>query len=902
MQFIVKKWFLFALVIISIARSGTTGKIAGQLRDAQTLEPLIVANVILKGTAMGTASDMDGTYFILNIPPGSYSVQASYIGYTSVILNNVKVSVDQTTRINFDLQPEVLVGEMVVAIAKRPMVEKDLTSTISKISGDEISVLPVEDIEGIINLQAGVVNGHFRGGRKNEVRYLIDGIAVNDVYSGDFSMKAETNSIQEIQVLTGTFNAEYGEALSGVVNQITKVPGNIYTGEFSTYSGDYISNRDDIFTNIDHITLSDIYNFQGSLSGPVPGAGRFLKFYLSGRRYNDQGYIYGQRIFRPWDYSNFSDNNPNEWYIGASGDNEFVAMKYSARTSFQGKLHIKVGAARWLVLQGLYQNRDYRDYNHKYQLNPDGDYSRFQKSYLGSVSYTHVFSPATFMDIKGSSFTTDSKRYVYENPLDARYVHPKFKRFVSGNAFLTAGTENWHFFHKTKTRTGKIDLISQINNVHQIKTGIELQLHEMQYEDFQIQVNQVLTDPYYDDFGMLVGYEQSLPVEGAFNYNTYNNKPYQFAGYIQDKVELDYLIVNMGVRFDYFEPDGKTLNDPNNIAVLDDLHPPFPDSLFTKARKKYQLSPRIGISYPMSDRGAIHISYGHFFQIPAFEYLYRNPNFRIPLTGNFPENVGNVIGNADLEPQRTTVYEIGLQQELVTGIGVTVTVYYKDIRNLLGQRLYIKNEFKKFGQYINRDYGAVRGFIVSLEKRLNEGFGANVDYTYQIAKGNASDPNKEFENALRSPPIESNKQLVPLDWDRTHSLNFTATIGTPGEFIASFIGKLGSGLPYTPSLEDQRTGLENSDNRPTFFNVDLFITKYIKFNNANISVFLKAYNLFNIDNETEVFGDTGRAGYTLELTRAKAAPRGVNTIQEFFTRPDYFSAPRQIILGVLYSF
>ncbi|MBC8401147.1 MAG: TonB-dependent receptor [Candidatus Marinimicrobia bacterium] len=902
MQIAIKKWLIFALLIISAAWSGTTGKIAGRLTDAQTLEPLIAANVILQGTAMGAATDMDGSYFILNIPPGSYTVQASYIGHTAVMLNNVKVSVDQTTRVNFDLQPEALVGEMVVAVAKRLMVEKDLTSTMAKISGDEIAALPVEDIEGLINLQAGVVDGHFRGGRKNEVKYLIDGIAVNDVYSGDFSMKAETNSIQEIQVLSGTFNAEYGEALSGIVNQVTKVPGNSYSGNISAYSGDYISNRDAVFKNIDNITPSDVYNLQGSLSGPVPGAGQFLKFYLSGRRYNDQGYIYGQRIFRPWDYSNFSDNDPNEWYIGASGDSAYVAMKYSERTSFQGKLHIKIGASKWLVIQGLYQNRDYRDYDHKFQLNPDGDYSRFQKSYLGSISYTHVFSPATFMDIKGSSFITESRQYVYEDPLDVRYVHPEFKRFVSGNAFLSAGTENWHFFHETKTHTGKIDLTSQINNVHQIKTGIELQQHEMEYEDFQTQVNQTLTYPYYDSLGMLVGFEQTLPEEGAFNYNTYNNNPYQFAGYIQDKIELDYLIVNLGIRFDYFEPDGTTLNDPNNIAALDDLHPPFPDSLFTKASTKYQISPRVGISYPMSDRGAIHISYGHFFQIPAFEYLYRNPNFRIPLTGDFPENVGNVIGNADLEPQRTTIYEIGLQQEIITGIGVTATAYYKDIRNLLGQKLYIKNEFKKFGQYVNRDYGSVRGFTLSFERRLNGGFGANVDYTYQIAKGNASDPNDEFENAQKSPPIESNKQLVPLNWDRTHSLNFTVTIGTPGDFIGSFIGKLGSGLPYTPSLEDQRTGLENSDNRPTFFNVDFFLTKYISFNNANISVFVKAYNLFDIDSETEVFGDTGRAGYTLELTRAQADPRGVNTIQEYFTRPDYYSAPRQVILGVSYSF
>ncbi len=572
-------------------------------------------------------------------------------------------------------------------------------------------------------------------------------------------------------------------------------------------------------------------------------------------------------------------------------------MNYSKRTSFQGKLYIKVGTAKWLVLNGLYQNRDYRDYDHNYQLNPDGDYSRFKKGFLGSMSYTHIVSRSAFLDFKVSSFITDAKRHVFEDPLDPNYAHPEFKRLVSGNAFLTAGTENWHFFHKTNTITGKIDLTSQITKVHMIKIGIELQSHSLEYKDFQINI-----DPVYDNTGNFIGFERFLPIQGAFNYNTYKNNPYQFALYLQDKIELDYLIVNFGLRFDYFQPDGKTLNDPNRIALLDDLQPPFPDSLFTDAREKYQVSPRIGLSYPMSDRGAIHISYGHFFQIPAFEFLYRNPNFRIPLTGSFPDFIGNTIGNADLEPQRTNIYEIGLQQELTPGMGMTVTAYYKDIRNLLGQQINIKNEFKKFGKYINRDYGAVRGFTISFEKRLRDGFGANIDYTYQIAKGNASDPNDEFNKAQANPPIAGNKQLVFLDWDRTHSLNFSVTLGTPGNYIASFIGKLGSGLPYTPSVEDQRTGLENSDKRPAFFNVDLYLTKHLQFFNQKFSAFVKVYNLFDSQNEIEVFTDTGRAGYTLDLTRAQESPRGVNTLKEFFTRPDYYSSPRQIIAGFSYSF
>lgn len=884
-------FFLFILFSgIQIAVSGTTGKIAGNITDAQSGEPLIGANIIIQGTTLGATTDGEGNYYILNLPPGKYTLEGMYVGYFSVLINDVKVSVDQTTKTNMQLPPETLEGETIEVVAQRPIVEMDLTSTIAKITGEEIQALPFEQLDDIVNLQAGVVNGHFRGGRKYEVKYLIDGVAVNDVYSGDYSIQAEVNSIEEVQVLTGTFNAEYGDALSGIVNQITKNPGPSYTGQISGYLGDYVSSRTEVYNNIDQISPSDIADIQGSLSGPVPGAAEHLKFYLSGRYFRDLGYLYGQRTFNPSDSSNFSDNDPANWYVGSTGDGEFVPMGDTKRINLQGKLQVKLGESKWLMFNVLWQDRAFREYTHRYQLNPDGDYKRFQSGLMASTSYTHVFSASTFMDIKASAVLSDFKQYVYEDPLDLRYVDPKRKRDVSGNAFYSGGTENWHFFHETKTYSGRIDLTSQITQIHQLKAGVEFFYHDLSYEDFQIHISPATNN------------KPVLSEPGSFDYNIYNTNPYQFAAYIQDKVELDYLIVNMGIRFDYFQPDGEVLKNPDNIAVLDELKPPYPDSLFYSASIKYQISPRIGLSYPISEKGAVHLSYGHFFQIPPFEFIYRNTNFRIPLTGEFPQSIGNTIGNADLEPQRTTMYEIGLQQQLAADIGITITVYAKDIRNLLGQRLHLKNEFKKFGMYINRDYGSVRGLTVAFEKRFTNNFSANIDYTYQVAKGNASDPNDEFENSRSNPPIESNKSLVPLDWDRLHSLNFRTTIGKPNNYIISLIGQMGTGLPYTPSLQNQRTGIENSESKPTFAEFDLYMSKFFDIGQYQLSVFVKVYNIFDTANENDVFGDTGRAGYTLELTRSQEAPRGVNTIEEFFTRPDFYSAPRQIILGTSFIF
>lgn len=897
-KFYFVKILLLAVILITQYSdslfAGVTGKIAGRIIDAKSKEPLIGANIVLVGSPLGAASDVEGNYFIINIPPGKYQIKASLIGYSPITITDIKVSVDQTSKVDIELRESSIELGAVEVIATRPIVQKDLTSTQSNISGDDISMLPLEDVNSVVNLQAGVVEGHFRGGRIGEVKYLIDGVSVNDAFSGESSMQAEINSIQEVQVLSGTFNAEYGEALSGVVNQITKVAGEKYTGNLSFYAGDYLTSHNDIFENVNSkisgYNPAKTYNYQANISGPIPGTGNILKFFLSGRFLHEDGYLYGRRMFNPSDSSNFSDNNPAKWYMGNTGDNKYVSMNSQERFTLQGKLAVKVGSGQGIVFQGLYQKRDYRDYDHSFKLNPDGDYKKFQKSFLGSVSYTHVFNNSLFADFTGSIISSDFKQYVYEDPLDSRYQSPDRMKYTSGNSFLTAGTQNWHFLHKTQTITGKTDVTYQINTTHQLKAGIEANLHKLDYKDFEILVD------------ASTNYKPQMPMEGSFNYNVYKNNPYQLAAYLQDKIELDYLVVNIGARFDYFQPDGSVLNNPNNIASLDYLLPPFPDSLLTKATSKSQISPRIGLSYPITDKGAIHISYGHFFQVPPFEYLYRNPNYRIPLAGSYPEFVGNSIGNADLKPQQTVMYELGLQQELFENVGAAVTVFYKDIRNLLAIEIHEKINFKKFAKYINQDYGAVSGFTISFDKKFSDGFAATIDYTYQVAKGNASDPNDAFNKVQANPPIEINKQLVPLNWDRRHALNFTITYGVPGDFIASAVGQLGSGLPYTPSLQNQRTGLENSDNKPAYFNTDLYLTKYLKIFETEFSVFIKVYNLFDVTNEQSVFGDTGRAGYTLELTRAQEAPRGPNSLKEYFTRPDFYSSPRQVVLGATIGF
>ncbi len=162
-----------------------------------------------------------------------------------------------------------------------------------------------------------------------------------------------------------------------------------------------------------------------------------------------------------------------------------------------------------------------------------------------------------------------------------------------------------------------------------------------------------------------------------------------------------------------------------------------------RAPARWQLSPRLGLSFPISQNGAIRLAYGHFFQMPAFDYLYTNADYIYD-----PERgLSRAFGYAGLEPEQTTAYEIGLQQAFSDLVGLDLVLYYKDIRNLLGTRIEViapgfdePFQLEKYGRYVNRDYGQVKGFLIALERRMAGGFGPSVDYTFQIARGNASDP------------------------------------------------------------------------------------------------------------------------------------------------------------------
>ncbi|NQT27231.1 TonB-dependent receptor [candidate division KSB1 bacterium] len=993
----------FCLNSFHSVHAGTTGKIAGHIIDAETGYPLPGSNMILTGTVLGAASDMEGRYNILNIPPGIYVLRASMMGYTDVIVKNIHVSIDLTTTIDVELQSTVLeAGEAVTVIAERQMVVRDLTASTAIIGAEEMDALPITEISEAIELQAGLVKDagggfHIRGGRTGEISYWIDGVPVTDVYDGGTVVDVNKDMVQELQVISGAFNAEYGQAMSGIVNITTKEGSNKFGGSFTSYIGDHISTHDTIFNQIENVNPAAINNFEFSLNGPIIKDKLF--FYANARRIYSDGWLQGERRYNPnavtfplledeefirrvapeyWEDANAFEDSlyAFEYVMGSNagldslvtdelirayeldpenydafydllreahkngkGDGKRIPMNWNQKNYYQGKLLYRISPSLKVSYNYIFDGVDYQDYDRNYLYNPDGDLRRFREGQTHILKWTHTLSPKTYYDVGVSYFTKTYKHYRYEDMHDSQYVNTNAS-IQQPNSFRTGGTNNDVFSRETKTLLGKIDLTSQVNSVHQVKTGLEFRRYEVFRKDLTlVQVNEagnptsgynIFFSPY-----ILTGIQPVTTTQ----YNTYTHHPGEISGYLQDKMELNQMIVNAGVRFDYFEPDGLVLNDERDPNIYNprgsqnryhdwgtdgianthdadgtegngaqDAGEPevtYDERLlywYKKATPKIQVSPRLGISFPITDRGIIHFSYGHFFQIPRFERLYQNPEFELESVG---EKVG-VIGNSDLKPEQTASGEIGLQQQISDNLAINVTAFFRDIRDLAGtmaEEISLYGGSATYSKIVNSDFGFIRGIILALNRRFADSWSGSVDYTYQIAKGTNSDP-EQARNALAGNALPE-VQLTSLDWDQTHTVNASVSYGRKNWGI-SMIGQVGSGLPFTPeSSRDISTLLTNSQRKPTYYNVDL--RTFYDFPILGVgsgTVFLRVFNLFDTLNEINVYDDSGQADYTRDKLTAQKSnqPEFINTLDAWFTNATHYSEPRRIELGLTIGF
>ena len=872
-----------ALLVALPAVAQTTGKIAGVVRDAEG-NPFPGANVRIEGTTRGASADADGAYFIIGVPSGTYTVAASLIGFRTARVTDVAVRVDRTTEIDFVLEEEL--GELgeVTVVADAALVEPDRTSASAKVTGEEILALPVDSFQETVALQAGVTTDqaggiHIRGGRSSEVKYYVDGVAVSNPFSNGLAVPVENSAVEEVEVISGTFNAEYGQANSGIVNIVTRSGGAELSGSFIGSVGGYLSGNDEAFTDLDEANPLGERYAEASLGGPT-GIPR-LSFFTSAKVTDREGWLFGRRVFMPSDSSNFG-GPPDTWAIQATGDSAAVPLNGSSGFTALGKLDLALSGAMRLSYSLTRATSTGRFYNHFYRLNPGFLPEQRSASTNHLVAFNHIVNSRTFYDVRLSAFTTDFEQSVYDDPFDPRYADIFGRGNQPSFVFNTGGVDPRQLDRSSTSYGVDIDLTRQFGTTHLVKVGVEGKVHDLTFQEFFVEV-----DP--RRFGSL---DPQIADPSTNRNNSYDESPIELAAYVQDKIEIDDLIVNVGVRLDYFDARSRVptdLRDPQNV-----LNPRPEDEAFRDATAKVQLSPRLGLAFPITDRGIVHASYGQFFQIPEFGRLYENAEFEVAL-GSF----NTFIGNADLEPQRSTVYEIGLQQQLGDFLAVDVTGYYRDIRNLLGTGLYeTLTGGDTYGRYENADFGSVRGVTAALSFVVPErGLRGGINYTFQSARGNGSDPRQAFFDAQGN--NEATRVLIPLDWDQRHNLSLSATATRAG-WTVGVIGEFSTGYPFTP-VDAQRVPLVELRNLARYdpeVRLDVRATRGVEVAGVSAQLLVIGENLLDSyrgDRFPIVFPSESAAHLANGLGR-------VNTLESFRYNPAVQPAPRSIRVGLQFGF
>ncbi len=860
-------WMLILILISGFSWAGTTGKLAGRILD-ENGSPMAGVNVVLNGTALGSSSDLEGFYYVINVPPGSYDVEFSYIGYKTRLVKAVSISTDHTTSLEVNLEVSAFEGETVIVTAERPIVELNSTNAISTVGSDEISAMPVLNLSDIVELQAGVVDGHFRGGRVGEVQYQINGVSVNNNYNNSMSLQLDRSLLQEVQVISGTFDAEYGQAMSGVVNVVLKSGSDRFAWNAETFFSDYVYGSGDKRNEPDKFRPLSIQNYQLGLSGPLPLPNTY--FISSIRRYADNGYIYGQREFVPSDSADF-----NKHIFNGSGDGKEIPLGTSDEITGLFKITNNTLGNIKLEYQTIANVINSKYYNFAFRLNPDGASRQKTLSLVHGLDLTHTLSLNTFYTLNFRQNYFEYTDMAYEDVWDSRYDSggpPQADANYEYGA-IVEGVSLGRFKQNTDSYIFKGALTSQFNRSNLVKMGLEFQ-----YSEISFGVPGYIVARTVNQLERITEY--SLDYPGIHTYY-----PINLVGYAQDQIEWQDLIFRAGLRWEYFDAQAYI---PSNLRNPANVIPGAPESVPQATSVKTSVAPRIGVSYPISANAALFFAYGHFYQMPALGQFFANSDYEVLKNLQASGVSYGVLGNPDLRPERTVQYEFGYKQAITPNMGVNLNIFYKDIRDLLGVEFLSTYNSAEYARLTNVDFGNVLGYTFTFDQHGPGPLSLSMDYTWQNAMGNSSDPN---ETATRAEAGEDSRpRLIPLNWDQRHTLNLSLIYQTPGKFVASTIFRLGSGQPYTPSIRSGFGGeLESNSGRKDYsFRADLRLEKTFKTPLANINLYTRVTNIFDEDFVNGfIFQDTGSPDYSLSSGQ-----------EATLADPNRYYPPRRIELGI----
>jgi len=930
---IITLFFLFASV--AVAQTGV-GKLSGKIIDSDTKEALIGANVLIEGTNLGAASDINGEYFILNITPGTYNVRVSYVGYAPKTFENVRMVANITYELNVDLSTDFTLDEIVVI--DRKLFEEKATNTVKVIDSDQISRIPVRGVSNIASLQSGVViqegsggqSGNatinVRGGRGTEVLYIVDGVPQNNLYNRSSSAQVSNVAIEQISFQVGGYESKYGQAQSGIINVTTKSGQPTYSVLADVLTSSF---TDDFGYNL----------YSGTLSGPIiPGFAGHTMFFSAERGWfkdaNPPAVPYEfESIGETYKYT---PNNPAEvWRFSGKTTHRFDAFAinlaglYNERTA-------KVIAMRNLKNNSAF-NEEISEDNLSLNMrltqtlsnttfwNANFGYRTFNferyNPYFGKDLYSYG-DPAKFLDLFGVALLGPGRR---TSPVDENGVFRPYG-FATG---LYQRRENTSLVFD-------FDITSQIQS-HLMEFGFGLS--QTTVRGYGLFAFQLASRPELGDTP--ANYERLEPFVYGYDVTGKNKvgsdfpvklqrpyKPIIGYAYLQDRYELDDLVLNIGLRMDYFDLKSFVLKNPA-VPFAGGTDPlGFDDEDFKLRDIDIEFSPRIGIGFPVTESTVFHAQYGRFIQVPVLNDVYFGP-----YSYNDYLNMDPQSGfNGDLVSEETTQYEVGFRQLLAGGnAALNITAFYKNIKSLVN----VQNHFWRAvdGGALrtaiypsNADFGTNKGLAVSFDISRLSYFSLSVQYTYSIAEGTGSSTSSSQTAVFRNQDNQAPKVIAPLDFDQRHTAVVNVDFYVPkGElgwletFNTNVLFSLSSGRPYTPvtawniigdnGLIAENVGYVNSAFAPGSFRIDLKMEKTFSLGNLLLTPYLWIENLLDADNIVDVYRSTGdpyTSGWlNTELGRAFAEESGqgyVSDYQSLERNPRNFGIPRLIRLGFKVNF
>jgi hypothetical protein len=992
---------LLLLPVLVLAQG--TGKIKGIVTDQATNEPLIGASVSVEGTSLGAATDIDGNYTILNVPTGTHTVRASYVGYQLVAISNILVNSGLTTEQNFKMTSEELQLQPVEIIAERPLVNKSATNAVRITTADDIQNVPVRGVNQIIALSPGVVlqdNTVFiRGGRQDEVGFYLEGVSITNKMVGGRAVTLVQDAVEEIQVQAGGYNAEFGGANSGIIQTQLKSGTSDWkaSGQFSSDNIGFKSTEGLYDSKKTLGSYSYGYNeFTGSLSGPL--SGEKVKFfglfnYLFNRDQTPQPYpginlgmihdpVSGDSINMTYPAGPIYGNSLEQFtYTGTlTVDLKPVTLRfggtYTTGTTFNSFSGARVaGNIANILNTGRIEQIENGNgaYNLKltHLINPDTYYD-INVGYFRQTSNT--FDPLMRDDFMHYGDSATNANFGVTN-FAAAYLRPTAINIFtfSFNAPGTPVADYIKFKRENITLSG--GLTSQ-QNEHSIKLGGEYQRYAMRNYSFgnesafalaglvaqndalpegdpnKLSLEQIMKRRGVNNFGYDVFGVQND--EGGSLFDIFNiypegslsraKYPVFAALYIQDKIEFKDLVLNLGLRYDYINSD--------SYAFVDPAHPELAINKTTleydmaglyRVKPFKDVSPRIGMAFPVTDKTVFHAQYGKFVQQSRLRDIYQGYYATgYNMSGGFfiPAPVG-----FDVRPTRTTQYEIGFTQQISDFASFDITAYYKDIQDQIVYDQQNVGAGSPFGSYYilrNGDFATTKGVEMTFNMRRIKLIQMNATVSFNDAQGTGSFPNSN--RGIVGAPLDgvtvfTPQYVTPLEFNNairgTVNLDYhwAKNDGPPilQQFGANLLLTFNSGHPFTMGIggadlegdarDRQPTQPLNSSTTPWFTQADFKIDKSFTIaEKLGATIYVMVTNLFDTKNVTNVFLRTGTADDDGYLSDPSLGGQLVSTYGQDYanlyrainvnyyeqyqnaggltTVPFFYGPPRQIRFGI----